>query len=123
MTDALKTAEALSTALVTKDLARIEELYAEDVIVWHSNTRTEQDKPTTVAFLRGLFDSVAELRYSDIRRIRTDEGYVQQHIVHVTMKTGERFDPRPVCFVVKVIGGKVRRLDEYIENRSPARSD
>ena len=120
MKDALDIAEALSAAIMAKDLAAMDAVYAGEVIVWHSYDRTEQDKWTTMEFLRGLFQGVDEIRYSDIRRVRTDEGFVQQHMVHVTLQGGERVEPRPVCFVAKVKSGKIVRLDEYIEGRRAA---
>lgn len=115
--DALDVAEALSKAITSMDLAGVERLYTDDTVVWHSYDRSEQDKATTLGFLKGFFENAAEIRYSDIRRVRTDDGYVQQHVIHTTLASGETFEPRPVCIVARVESGKVLRIDEYLEAR------
>ncbi len=115
--DALLVAEALSHAITTRDVEAVDRLYADETVVWHSYDREEQDRVTTLAFLRAFFEKAGEIRYTDIRRVRTEEGYVQQHIIHTTLKDGSRFEPRPVCIVAKVENGKVLRVDEYLESR------
>lgn len=113
--DALHVAEALSVAITTRDVGAVDRLYTDQTRVWHSYDRQEQDRQTTLAFLAAFFDAAAEIRYTDIRRVRTEDGYVQQHIIHTTLKDGSVFEPRPVCIVAKVENGKVLRVDEYLE--------
>ncbi|AEG51451.1 hypothetical protein Sphch_3869 [Sphingobium chlorophenolicum L-1] len=118
--DVLEIAEALSRAIMDRDLESIRTLYADDVRVWHSYDRVEQDRAETLDFLRGFFAAASDVLYTDIRRVRTDEGYVQQHVIHVTFADGRRIEPRPACIVARVEGGKVTRIDEYIEPRRVA---
>lgn len=115
--DALLVAEALSHAITTKDVAAIEALYTEDTLTWRSYDRQEHGRDNTIQFFGAFFEAAEEIRYTDIRRVRTDEGYVQQHVIHTTLKDGSRFEPRPVCIVAKVVDGKVLRIDEYLEAR------
>lgn len=115
--DALLVAEALSDAITTRDAEAVDRLYTDETLVWHSYDREEQDRPTTLAFLRAFFEKAAEIRYTDVRRVRTEDGYVQQHVIHTTLKDGSRFEPRPVCIVARVENGKVLRVDEYLESR------
>ncbi|GAW40313.1 SnoaL-like domain protein [Brevundimonas sp. SH203] len=115
--DALLVAEALSHAITTRDVEAVDRLYTDETVVWHSYDRQEQDRQTTLAFLMGFFDKADEIRYTDIRRARTEDGYVQQHVIHTTLKDGTQFEPRPVCIVAKVENGKVLRVDEYLESR------
>lgn len=120
--DALDVAEALSEAITDRDVAAVERLYTDETRVWHSYDRQEQDKAETLAFLKAFFEKAARIRYTDIRRVRTDEGYVQQHVIHTTLTTGETFEPRPVCIVARVVDGKVLRIDEYLEARRTSTS-
>nr|WP_314434107.1 nuclear transport factor 2 family protein [uncultured Brevundimonas sp.] len=117
MMDALLVAEALSHAITTRDAEAVDRLYTDETVVWHSYDRQEQDRRTTLAFLRGFFEKADEIRYTDIRRVRTEDGYVQQHVIHTRLKDGSQFEPRPVCIVAKVENGKVLRVDEYLESR------
>lgn len=115
--DVLSVAEALSDAITSRDLAAVDRLYTDETRVWHSYDRQEQNRSQTLAFLEAFFEKAADIRYTDIRRVRTDEGYVQQHVIHTTLKDGSVFEPRPVCIVAKVENGKVLRVDEYLESR------
>lgn len=115
--DALLVAEALSHAITTQNVAGIQALYTDETVTWRSYDRAEHRCADTIEFFKAFFEKAEEIRYSDIRRVRTDEGYVQQHVIHTTLKDGSRFDPRPVCILAKVVNGKVLRIDEYIEAR------
>ncbi|MEC3911893.1 nuclear transport factor 2 family protein [Sphingobium sp. CR2-8] len=120
MTDPLAIAEALSAAITSCDVAAVERLYTDDTVVWHSYDRVEQGRVETLAFLSAFFEKAAEVRYTDVRRVRTEDGYVQQHVIHTTLKTGEAFEPRPVCIVARLRDDKIVRIDEYLEARRPA---
>lgn len=120
--DALKVAELMSDAITGRDLAALERLFTAETRVWISYDRQEKDRTTALAHLGGFFEKAAEIRYLDIRRVRTEDGYVQQHVIHVAMKDGSVLEPRPVCIVAKVADGKVVRIDEYLEARRVAAS-
>lgn len=115
--DALLVAEALSHAITTQDVAAIEALYTDETLTWRSYDRAEHGCAATIDFFKAFFERAEDIRYTDVRRVRTDEGYVQQHVIHTTLKDGSRFEPRPVCIVARVVDGKVLRIDEYLEAR------
>jgi len=54
------------------------------------------------------------LRHDDVRRQRTEHGFVQQHVLRATTPSGAELSV-PACIVVTIRDGKVTRLDEYID--------
>ena len=91
-------------------------LYDAEGVTWHSYDGKEMTAAENADMLRPLFEHVlSDFYYDDIRRYETEHGYVQQHTLHMTAKTGATFEIG-VCIVVKVAGGKVLRLDEYLDS-------
>ena len=91
-------------------------LYGDDGVTWHSYDGREMTAAENAELLRPLFEQVlSEFHYDDIRRYEIEGGYVQQHTLHMTAKAGGSFETG-VCIVVKVVDGKVHRLDEYLDS-------
>ena len=118
--DALEIAEALSKAITTRNLSSVVALYTDHTTVWHSYTGVEQNLVATLKFLGDYFSTVETIGYHDVRRTRTEDGYVQQHTLTTTFKDGSELVPRAVCIVARIEGGKIVRIDEYLEARRTA---
>jgi hypothetical protein len=52
--------------------------------------------------------------YSEVRLTPTASGYVDQRYVCAVLPAGEEVGV-PICMVVTLKGGRVKRLEEYIE--------
>lgn len=117
MTDSLQIAEALTTAVAARDIEAVADLYHQDLVVWHSYDNAEQTREENLSSLGAFLLGAKEVRYDEIRRQRTDDGFVQQHILMAELADGPSPAPRPACLVVRVRDGKIHRLDEYIGPR------
>ncbi|NHN36537.1 ketosteroid isomerase [Pseudomaricurvus alcaniphilus] len=115
MDTALQIAEKLSAEIQTLDVAGFNDLYAEDVIVWHSYDGVEETKSDNLASLAQLFSLVTKVYYDDIRFTETENGFVQQHNLCGQLKNGAVMPSIPVCMVARVSDGKITRLDEYVD--------
>ena len=96
------------------DFATLESCYAPECVVWHSHDCLYQPREENLAMLRAGPERQEKVRYRD-RRIRTFEGgFVQQHRIEVTWKSGfvGRMD---VCFVAYTRDGMISRAYEYFD--------
>ncbi|WP_439814564.1 nuclear transport factor 2 family protein [Zavarzinia sp. CC-PAN008] len=112
-------AQRFVTALETGDLEGIRALYAPDVRVWHNTDQVEQDLETTLGGVAWFFGALHERRYLDIRRQVYPGGFVQQFVMTGRTNKGEAFR-WPGCMVVAVAGGRITRLDEYLDSAGAA---
>ena len=107
-------ASSFFAAIERRDLDAVRELYAPDVEVWHNVTGRTQSREENLALLRYFTGRVADLRYEVLAREFFPGGFVQRHVLHGKLASG---DPvaAPVCLVVHVSGGRIARLFEYLD--------
>ena len=96
------------------DLAKVRELYAPSVEVWHNVTGKTQSRDENLELLRFFTGRVKELRYEVLGREHFAGGFVQRHVLHGRLASGERI-AAPVCLVVYVADGRIQRLFEYLD--------
>jgi len=108
-------ADRLVAAIEAGDVESVAGIYADDVVIWHNTDQVEQSKADNLAVLGWLVRNTASRSYRDIRRSVTDEGFVQQHVLHVEFSDGRAAD-LPACLVVQVVDERITRLDEYLDN-------
>ena len=109
-----KIASALFGAIERRDLDAVRELYSPDVQVWHNATGKTQTREENLKLLRFFTGRVSELRYEVLARDFFDGGFVQRHVLHGRLASGEVV-AAPVCLVVHVAGGRIERLFEYLD--------
>ena len=107
-------ASRLLTAIERRDLDAVRELYSPDVEIWHNVTGKTQSRDENLALLRYFTGRVSELRYQVLAREFFPGGFVQRHVLHGKLASGELI-AAPVCLVVYVSGGKIERLFEYLD--------
>jgi ketosteroid isomerase-like protein len=105
--------DALFGALGRGDLAAAERCLTADARVWHSFDQVAQDRKTAVAGWQAFVDMFAERVFVDVRRQATPGGFVQQHLMVV--RAGEHRMAWPGCVVLRIEGGLIARLDEYMD--------
>jgi ketosteroid isomerase-like protein len=113
-------ASAFFAAIEKGDLKAVREMYAPDVAVWHNVTGITQTRDENLELLKLWVSRVGELRYEILEREFFPDGFLQRHVVHGVVATGERVEA-PVCIVVHVKDGKITRIFEYLDARSVAK--
>jgi ketosteroid isomerase-like protein len=111
--------EALATrffaAIDAYDVDALREIYAPDVEVWHNHERAGQDLETNLKVLRWLHRNLRHRRYEEVVRLPTPTGFVEQHVLRATTPSGAELDV-PACLVFTVRGGRIHRIEEYIDS-------
>lgn len=108
-------ADAVFDAIERGDIARVTELWADDIEVWHSNDGIVQDKAQNLAVLAFMAENTASLDYVDPIRDLTSTGFVQRHLLRMTFADGRVAD-LPIAIFAAVRDGQVIRIDEYVDS-------
>lgn len=118
--ESMEVAERLFKAIERGDVGAVRGIYAPDAIVWHNFDGIEQSVDQNLAVLAWVVSNIAELSYTDVRRSPTTTGFVQQHVMRGRMKSSGREIALPACIVCTVKGGRITRLDEYLDSAQTA---
>jgi hypothetical protein len=84
------------------------------VEIWHNVTNRSQTREENLALLKYFTGRVSDRRYEVLARDFFPGGFVQRHILHGKLKSGDPI-AAPVCLVVYVSAGKIERLYEYLD--------
>jgi len=107
-------ADRLFEAIENSDIAMIEQLWNDDVVVWKVADR-DRDKERALRVLTWFINTTTDRRYEILDRQLFDGGFVQQHILHANGRNGGLISMR-VCIVIKVgANGLISRIDEYFD--------
>ena len=107
-------ADRLFEAIEQSDIAMVEQLWNEDVIVWKVADR-DRDRERALRVIAWFVNTTTDRRYEILDRQIFDGGFVQQHILHATGRNGESIAMR-VCIVIKLAAnGLISRIDEYFD--------
>lgn len=113
--DAERIADALFGAIEAGDLDAVAALYAPDVEVWLNTDGIPRGRDANLRTLAWVVANLADRRYDEVRRHRTDTGLVQQHVLRATTPAGRRVAV-PACMVITIDGGRITRLEEYLDS-------
>ena len=116
MSDHLSIADRLFSAIAAGDVAAVRALYAPDARIWHNFDGVTQTAEENLAVLQWVTTHIHGLRYDDVRRQTTPDGFVQQHVLRGTVGNGVAVEI-PACIVVTIRDGRITRLDEYIDSK------
>jgi ketosteroid isomerase-like protein len=117
--DALELGDRLFEAICSGDLEGVRGVYAPQIKVWHNFDGAEQTLEANLRVLAWLLKNVAGLRYEHVRQQRTESGFVQQHVLRGTLPGGEPLEVA-ACLVCRVEGGRITRIDEYLDSAALA---
>ncbi|MCA9510851.1 MAG: nuclear transport factor 2 family protein [Myxococcota bacterium] len=116
--DAASVARRLIDCVTRGDLDGVDALYHDDIRCWRNLDGRELVKKQALKIVRFL-GTLQGLRYDDVRIAPTPGGFVQQHTLCCTGPKGE--DVRvPACLVARVDGGRIVRIDEYVDSAAMA---
>ncbi len=108
-------ADRFMRAIETGDIETVRACYAPDARIWHNNDGVEQTLEENLKVLNWVARHLPNRRYEIKSRHIFDGGYVQQHVLHGTLRSGKPFS-MPACLVVTVTNGKIARLSEYLDS-------
>ncbi|HEX9833812.1 MAG TPA: nuclear transport factor 2 family protein [Mycobacterium sp.] len=112
---AVDVADRLFEAITNSDIATVKQLFAHDVLVWHSGDTRDSARERATRVIQWFIDATTERRYEIFDRQFFDGGFVQQHILHADGRNGRSIQLR-VCIVIKVgTDGLITRIDEYFD--------
>src|SRR5580693_6187187 len=111
---ALKIADKLFRAIENGDVDAIRQIYTAETKIWHNNDNIAQSVEQNLAVLKWVITNIKGLKYTEVRRQATPSGFVQQHVLRGRFKDQEL--ALPACIVATVEGGKITRLDEYLDS-------
>ncbi|MBP1820142.1 nuclear transport factor 2 family protein [Mycobacterium sp. OAE908] len=107
-------ADRLFHAIENGDIATVQQLWADDVVVWKVADRG-RDRVRALRVIGWFVDATTERRYEILERQFFEGGFVQQHILHANGRNGGSISMR-VCIVIKVgANGLINRVDEYFD--------
>ncbi|WP_433142806.1 nuclear transport factor 2 family protein [Actinomadura nitritigenes] len=89
-------------------------LYAQDAEIWHNTDDKVIGPEENLRVLSWLTATLRDMRYTEIRRRLTPDGYVQQHVLRGVVPDGTELTLR-ACFIVTVKDDRITRLDEYMD--------
>lgn len=115
MSDKIKLIENFFTAIEAGDFARVEEIYADDVIVWHNNDNLEKDKAGSMKILHAVFGFLQKPRYEILRRYDIPGGVAQSHILHAEKPDGTPFAIHAAIFF-ECDSTHITRLEEFVDS-------
>jgi ketosteroid isomerase-like protein len=107
-------ADRLFQAIENSDIAMVQGLWDDDVVVWKVADR-DRDRERALRVIAWFVNSTTDRRYEILDRQFFGGGFVQQHILHANGRNGGSISMR-VCIVIKVGGnGLISRIDEYFD--------
>jgi ketosteroid isomerase-like protein len=112
-TDAI--ASEFFAAIERGDLDAIREFYSPRVEVWHNLTNRSQTRDENLRLLKYFTGRVSERRYEVFAREFFPGGFVQRHILHGKLASGDLV-AAPVCLIIHVSNGKIDRVFEYLDS-------
>jgi ketosteroid isomerase-like protein len=115
---AMQTADKLFHAIESGDVDAIRNIYTPDTKIWHNNDGIAQSVDQNLAVLKWVITNIKSLKYTEVRRQPTPTGFVQQHVLRGRFKDKEI--ALPACIVATVEGGRITRLDEYLDSAQTA---
>jgi len=108
-------ADRLFAAIERSDEATLEGLFGDDIAVWRTGSRRDDDKARALRVLRWFIGVTTERHYEILDRQLFADGFVQQHILHATGHDGAAIALR-VCIVIKLgVDALISRIDEYFD--------
>ena len=108
-------ADRLFAAIEKSDVAAVDRLWSDDIEVWRTGARRDDDKRRALRVIDWFITTTTERRYEILDRRLFEGGFVQQHILHATGHAGQSISMR-VCIVIRMgTNGLVNRIDEYFD--------
>jgi ketosteroid isomerase-like protein len=109
-------ADRLFAAIEQGDLAAVEALYADDVVVWNSVMPRPMDKARSLAVLEWLMAPGVSRQYEVHERLVDGDRLAQRHTLRVTIPDHDMIE-MPVSLFITIDGGRITAIDEYVDSQ------
>ena len=109
-------ADRLFAAIEQGDLAAVEALYADDVVVWNSVMPRPMDKARSLAVLAWLMAPGVSRQYEVHERLVDGDRLAQRHTLRVTIPDHDVIE-MPVSLFITIDGGRITAIDEYVDSQ------
>ena len=116
----MSVADDIFGAIERGDVDAVRAVYAPGAVIWHNFDEVEQAVEDNLRVLGWMANAFTERRYEVVFRKEWEDGFVQQHVLHLTKKDGTTV-ALPACIVATVADGKIARIDEYLDSAQAAR--
>jgi len=110
--EALEAARRLFSAVEEGRVEELRTIFADEAPIWHNTDDRTIGVEQSIKSIRGILKASDEYRYTEIKRAPTPTGFVQQHVLLIALKTGERIVDRACC-VCGVKDGRITYMDAY----------
>ncbi len=108
-------ADRLFTAIEAGDVAAVAAMWSEDVSVWHAGDNRPSGKERAIRVIEWFVGATADRRYDVLDRQFFPGGFVQQHLLHGTTRSGAPYSLR-VGIIIRVgRDALITRIDEYFD--------
>jgi uncharacterized protein len=107
-------ADKVFAAIEAGDVDAVRAVYADDVSVWHNFDMVDQTREQNLRTLGWMHGRARGLRYTDVRRLVLDHGFVQQHVLKATALDGTEM-AIPAMLNVHCADGRITRIEEYLD--------
>ena len=111
----LSFADTFMRAIQSGDAAKVRSCYAADAKIWHNTDGVEQSVDDNLKVLGWFMRKIPDRYYRVVRREALKNGFIQQHVLEVTLPSGTRWT-MSACVVVSMEDGLITRLDEYLDS-------
>ncbi|MET0901851.1 MAG: nuclear transport factor 2 family protein [Acidimicrobiales bacterium] len=113
-------ADRFFAAIERGDLATVDSLYAEDVVVWNSVLMRPMDKARSLAVLDWIMAPDVNREYEVHERIIDGDRLAQRHTLRVTVP-GHDVIEMPVSLFITITDGRITAIDEYVDSKATDR--
>lgn len=110
--EALEAARRLFTAVEEGRIDELRAIFADDAGIWHNTDNKTIGVVDSIKSIKGILAASDDYRYTEIKRAPTPMGFVQQHVLLITLKNGQRIVDRACC-VCGVRDGRITFMDAY----------
>ena len=114
-------ARAMTRAAERSDVARLEDLWSSDFVLWYNTSLKSLSRDEALKSIAAVGSVFGELEFTDIRRLYGEKGYAQQHTIKGRF-SGKSFS-MPACVIVEISDGKVVRVDEWWDSAQEPKSN
>jgi ketosteroid isomerase-like protein len=110
--------DRLFAGIAAGDLDAVEQLYADDVEVWHNSSGRTLRRDASMRLLRAFLARAGEVRYEILERRHWENGAMQRHVLHVRPHSLDH--AIDVCITFSFADGRISNVREYVDGRALA---
>lgn len=109
----LAIAKQLFDAVEANDIEALQQLYTDDVAVWHNYDDAAQSKAQNLQTLGSIPDRYDTFTYDEVREQALPDGFLRQHVI--VAGRGGKTARVPAIMRVYVDGAQISRIEEYFD--------